>query len=35
MYVEIFYMDREFENLTRLMTGISTLNMTAAAEYLP
>ena len=35
MYVEIFYMDREFENLTRLMTGISTLNTTAAAEHVP
>ena len=35
MYVETFYMDREFEKLRILMPGISTLNKTAAADHVP
>ena len=35
MYVEIFYMNRVFENLRRRMPGISTLNKTATAEHVP
>ena len=35
IYVDTFYMDREFENLKRIMSGRSNLNMTAADEYVP
>ena len=35
MYVETFYMDREFENIRIILTGRSTLNTTAADEYVP
>ena len=35
MYVEKFYMDREFENIRIILTGRSTLNTTAADEYVP
>ena len=35
MYVETFYMDREFENIRKIIPGRSTLNTTAAAESVP
>ena len=35
MYVEILYMDREFENPRRIIPGRSTLNTTAAGEHVP
>ena len=35
MYVEKLYMDREFENIRRIMPGISTFNKTYATEYVP
>ena len=35
MYVETLYMDRDFENIRRIMPGISTLNKTSATEYVP
>ena len=35
MYVEIFYMNRVFENLRRRMPGISTLNTTSEDEHVP
>ena len=35
MYVEKFYMGREFEKIIRIMPGRSTLNTTAAAEHAP
>ena len=35
MYVEIFYMNRVFENLRRRMSGISTLNATSEADHVP
>ena len=33
IYVDTFYIYREFENTRRLMIGISTLNTIAAAEH--
>ena len=35
MYVEIFYIDKEFENFMRIIQGRSTLNITSAAEHVP
>ena len=35
MCVEIFYMDRDFEKIRRIMPGRSTLNTNAAAEHVP
>ena len=35
MYVETFYMDREFENIRRIMPLRSTLNTTAADAHVP
>ena len=35
MYVETFYMNREFENIRRKFTGRSTLNTTYEAENVP
>ena len=35
MYVEIFYMNRVFENLRRRMPGISTLNTISEDEHVP
>ena len=35
MYVETFYMDREFKNIRLIMLGISTLNTTAEADHVP
>ena len=35
IYVEIFYMDREFEKLRRRILGRSTLNTTAESDHFP
>ena len=35
MFVETFYMDREFENIRIIMPEISILNATAAADNVP
>ena len=33
MYVEKFCMNRDFENIRRIMPGMSTLNTTTAAKH--
>ena len=35
MYVENFCRDREFENIRRIITGRSTLNLTTVADLVP